>query len=191
MEDHNPFEDLNAHNFNQVSECDLFTLKDQEMCNDLELDLKPAKMALMSDIFDCIVGRESAELASLENSQNSPTSHNLKAHIRKLAIERRREIARNILKTESGMKVVNAIKTRIAYYRVSKPFLLLSTGQTQLLLRHFSILNSLQSLWIRILSSLSEILGSCQTIRFAQNHLIGISFSVNDYTYLWVFRVAT
>jgi hypothetical protein len=60
-----------------------------------------------------------------------------------------------------------------------------------LLLRHFSILNSLLRLWIKILSTLSEILGSWQTIRFAQNNLIGISSSINDYTYLWVFRVAT
>lgn len=77
-------------------------------------DLNPSKIALMSDIFDCIVGCESSESEAYD-----PLNNSLKHHIRQLAIKKRKEIARNILKTESGKQVVDAIKTRIAHYRVS------------------------------------------------------------------------
>ena len=82
-------------------------------------DLQPAKVALMSDISEWIVGKETAESANIQKADNFLSTDHLKNHIRQLAIEKRKEIARNILKTESGVKVVNAIKTRIEYYIVS------------------------------------------------------------------------
>lgn len=123
MEDYTPTRHKNQHDYeneNNPYEYESINTSnhntDQEMRMDYEMDMKPTKIALMSEIFDWIVGKQTSHAVVPQNSDDSLPSENLKSHIRQIAIEKRKEIARNILKTESGIKVVNAIKTRIEYY---------------------------------------------------------------------------
>lgn len=128
MEDYNLSSSNNAQYFEEVSDHLWLTLKDQEMEKDGESDLNPTKAFFISDIFDCIVGKHSSSQSSVYQQDDS---YSTKHHIRQLAIEKRKEIAKNLLKTGDGIKVVNAIKARIAFYMVSNyiMFTLLQTLQ--------------------------------------------------------------
>jgi len=120
MEDHNAFgENENTHNFGSGNRSNSLDYQDPLILKELDHDLKPASIPLMSDIFDCIVGKYS-EVDSTDKFDSCQSSNNLKLHIRQLAVQERREYAQNILKTDTGMQVVDAIKARIAYYMVSE-----------------------------------------------------------------------
>lgn len=140
MEDQDPLARTSSSSYQNTGRSDLVEYEIPKAGWQPILRFSQNNFDLISDIFDCIVGKDSSEFDSVENSDNWIGSKNLKTHIRKIAIERRREIARNILKTDNGIKIVNAIKARIAYYMVG-PSLIFSLEECML------AMNSYTELW--------------------------------------------